>query len=322
MLRVTLLGLLGAIVSAEQIAPLGHGCLVSAQGLDGHISADSEALDPRRRNTLPSSFIVDVHFHIASTQEDEDLVTKEIVDAQWKVLHDSFSKYGINLILKSTERVVDDLAGRSFFVYEGPDTGWVHYENEEREYFKSTRKGGYDALNIHFFSKYSPGATGICTWPTILAEGDDSTLGLDGCQVSAMTMPGFTVEQGGFEDWNLGHLAVHEAGHWFGLNHTFTGGCSQPGDFVGDTPSQRTQIFGCPLGSDSCPDQPGLDPIHNFMGYTTDNWYVLLSKQRVGLLQQVLANRWLTIPVHMNLQLGRRNACLESFSTIDGSCNL
>ena len=218
---------------------------------------------------------MDVNFHIASTEEDKDLITDEIVGAQWNILHDSFAKYKIELVLNSTERLVDNRTGSAFLVYEGADKGWVYYEEERNEYLRSTRKGGYDALNLYFFSKYSPGATGYCNWPTIIAEGDDETFGLDSCQISAMTMPGFTVEQGGFEDWNMGHIAVHETGHWFGLNHTFAGGCSQPGDFVDDTPAQGDQIFGCPTGSDSCPNNPGLDPIHNFMGYTDDNWLVL-----------------------------------------------
>ncbi|KAF5008108.1 hypothetical protein FDECE_5592 [Fusarium decemcellulare] len=265
------LSLVGALAIAEPTAPLGRGCLVSDESLGKDVAQVSKLAESGRLKDLPSNFTVDVNFHIASTEEDENLITDEIVDAQWNVLHESFAPYGINLVLNSTERVVDNLTGHSFLIYEGPDLGWVNYEEEEREYFKSTRKGGYDALNIYFFSKYSPGATGYCNWPTVLTEGDELTFGLDSCQLSAMTMPGFTVEQGGFEEWNLGHLTVHEAGHWFGLNHTFTGGCSEPGDFVADTPSQLTQIFGCPTGSDSCPDKPGEDPIHNFMGYTDDS---------------------------------------------------
>ena len=70
----------------------------------------------------------------------------------------------------------------------------MHYEEEENAYFKNTRKGGYDALNVYFFSKYSPGATSFCNWPTIIAERDDLTFGRDSCQLSAMTMPGFTDE--------------------------------------------------------------------------------------------------------------------------------
>ncbi|KAI5356770.1 Putative peptidase M43, pregnancy-associated plasma-A [Septoria linicola] len=85
-------------------------------------------------------------------------------------------------------------------------------------------------------------------------------------------MPGVTREQGGFEEYDRGHIAVHEAGHWFGLNRTFVGSWdSATGDFVDDIPTQRSEIYGCPAGSDSCPDQPGMNPIRNFMGYTSDN---------------------------------------------------
>ncbi|KAH7161756.1 metalloprotease [Dactylonectria macrodidyma] len=262
-----LLGLAGVVAHADHTAPRARGCLVSS---DGSVQ-DVTVRKPSRRQNLPSDITVDVNFHIASTEEDANLITDAIVDAQWKVLHDSFAKYNINLVLNSTDRVVNNLTGHAFFIYEGPDQGWVTHEEERNEYYKRTRKGGYDALNLYFFSQYLPGATGYCSWPTLFNEGDDVTLSADSCQLSAMTMPGFTVEQGAFEEWNLGHLAVHEAGHWFGLNHTFTGGCSEPGDFVADTPAQRTEIYGCPIGSDSCPGQPGLDPIHNFMGYTQDN---------------------------------------------------
>ncbi|KAL0934665.1 metalloprotease [Colletotrichum truncatum] len=248
-----------------------RGCLVSEGATPDPASQYNDRL--ALRQNLPTNFTVDVNFHIASTEDESDLITDEIVDAQWKVLHEAFAKYDINLVLNSTERTVDNLTGSAFLINEGPEKGWVYHEEEYNAYLKASRKGGYDALNLYFFSSYSPGATGYCQWPTPLAETDEETFYKDSCQLSAMTMPGFTVEQGGFEDWNLGHLAIHETGHWFGLNHTFAGGCSETGDFVSDTPAQRTQIYGCPVGSDSCPELPGLDPIHNYMGYTDDSWH-------------------------------------------------
>ncbi|GKT46811.1 extracellular metalloprotease [Colletotrichum spaethianum] len=264
------LGLVSALPHAEQLAPIRRGCQVSN---DGVISDTAFQLSDKtiRRQNYPSNFTVDVNFHIASTEAQSDLVTDEIVDAQWKVLHDTYAKYNINLRLNSTERVVDNLTGSAFLINEG--NGWEYHEEEYNAYLKATRKGGYDAMNLYFYSSYSPGATGRCQFPTVITDPDSLTFYLDSCQISAMTMPGFTVDQGGFEEWNQGHIAVHEAGHWFGLNHTFAGGCSDnPGDFVADTPAQRWEVYGCPTDSDTCPDLAGLDPVHNFMGYTADAW--------------------------------------------------
>ncbi len=42
--------------------------------------------------------------------------------------------------------------------------------------------------------------------------------------------------------------------------------CDGAGDMVDDTPVSRRITYRCVNNVDSCPDQPGLDPIHNFMG--------------------------------------------------------
>lgn len=90
----------------------------------------------------------------------------------------------------------------------------------------------------------------------------------DGCDINADALPGSP-----FKQVNQGFTSVHEAGHWLGLLHTFqTYACDDTGDMVDDTPASSIDSVGCPIGKDSCPDSPGLDPIHNFMDYSDDSW--------------------------------------------------
>ena len=61
--------------------------------------------------------------------------------------------------------------------------------------------------------------------------------------------------------------------HSFPL-HTQDNTCAtgDPGDYCDDTPQESQSTTGCPMGKDSCPGSPGLDPINNYMDYSTDAW--------------------------------------------------
>lgn len=81
----------------------------------------------------------------------------------------------------------------------------------------------------------------------------------DAVFISHQTLPG------GYAPYNLGATLTHEMGHYFGLLHTFHGGCDEPGDHIGDTPAVATPNYGCPQRVDSCPNSPGADMVDNFM---------------------------------------------------------
>ena len=109
---------------------------------------------------------------------------------------------------------------------------------------------------------------------------------LDGIVFSWETVPGASTTFAG--QYDLGETLTHEAGHWLNLEHTFFGGCNKTGDFVDDTPAQKSPTSGCPAGKDTC-KAPGLDPIHNYMDYSYDTCYTEFTAGQV----QRMRDAWL-----------------------------
>ncbi|MEM7756105.1 MAG: zinc metalloprotease [Planctomycetota bacterium] len=75
-----------------------------------------------------------------------------------------------------------------------------------------------------------------------------------------------------FSPFNLGRTGTHELGHYFGLFHTFQGGCGSSscyttGDLVCDTNAESSPFFGCSSGRSTCGSP---DPIDNYMDYSDD----------------------------------------------------
>jgi hypothetical protein len=129
-------------------------------------------------------------------------------------------------------------------------------------------RGGRDTLNVNTawmwfgtFSGFSPFPWGYEV--PGLDQLMQVTNKLDSIMLNPDTLPG-----GSWPDKGLGETLVHETGHWLGLYHTFQGGC-EDGDQVADTPAQAEASSGCPTDADTC-TAPGLDPIHNYMDYSSD----------------------------------------------------
>lgn len=130
---------------------------------------------------------------------------------------------------------------------------------------RALRNGSYSDLNIYYVSDIEGGYLGHSTYPQKDVTEGSEDFNDDGCVILASTVP-----EGEMEGYNLGRTTTHEVGHWFGLLHTFQGGCENTdgGDRVKDTPAQAGPTDGCPEGRDSCKSSEGVDPIHNFMDYS------------------------------------------------------
>jgi hypothetical protein len=153
---------------------------------------------------------------------------------------------------------------------------------DERKMKQALKQGGDNALNL-----YSATAGDYLGWAYL----PDSTEKpgqrvLDGVVFDWESIPGTSTTYAGRYD--QGETATHEVGHWLNLEHTFFGGCADKGDFVEDTPAEKTATSGCPAGKDTC-TKPGLDPIHNYMDYSYDSCYTEFTPGQV----QRMRDAWL-----------------------------
>ncbi|HYE66714.1 MAG TPA: zinc metalloprotease [Pyrinomonadaceae bacterium] len=215
----------------------------------------------RRGGPFPSgSIIIPVYFHVINNGPGiaNGDVPEHMIRRQVDVLNDSFSGKtgGSNSPFRFVLAGIDRTTNAAWYTM-----GFG--SREERQAKTALRKGGANALN--FYTANLGG--GLLGWATFPWEYDDGPVNaaLDGVVCLFSSLPG-----GSEVPYNEGDTGTHEVGHWLGLYHTFQGGCSAKGDYVGDTPQERYPAFRCPGGRDTCTRDLGLDPISNFMDYTDD----------------------------------------------------
>jgi hypothetical protein len=267
------LGTAGSAAGSPAGAPTGaSGCdhTASAAGLAGRGGPSREPDLGQVHDDMPAaakgragagfSARIPVYLHVVTDGAIGNLTAAQI-DDQISVLNRTFA---------GGEGGVD--TGFSFRlagVTRTDNAAWFYAKPsgvDEKSMKKALRQGGPDALN--FYSTTAGDFLGWAYLPEIVTKPGQADL--DGVVIDWESLLGTSATYAGRFD--QGETATHEVGHWLNLEHTFFGGCGAKGDFVDDTPAEKTPTSGCPADKDTC-TAPGTDPVHNYMDYSYDSCY-------------------------------------------------
>jgi hypothetical protein len=232
-------------IEAEEVEKATRKTANQRGGSGGQGTSDvNELAAPAAPTTLT------VYFHVinkGSGVSNGDVPTSQIND-QINVLNSAYAGTGFSFTLGSVDRTTN---ATWYTAGPGPQA--------EAQMKLALRQGGKNALNI-YSSNPGGGLLGWATFPWNYSSKPSN----DGVVILYSSLPGGTAAP-----YNLGDTGTHEVGHWLGLYHTFQGGCNKTGDYINDTPPERSPAYGCPAGRDSC-KKGGVDPIENFMDYSDD----------------------------------------------------
>jgi hypothetical protein len=213
---------------------------------------------------------IPTYINVISTEANEFRYNDSFFLAQLATLNDQYNRTNFQFDLAGFQRIKDN------------DFAVLQNDSIEATMKRKFHNGSYSSLNLYFLSDWKPVEFngkplpednymyGSCSFPKVVTP---DNLKLDGCILQQDTLPGNKRKP----EASFGYTAVHEIGHWLGLLHPWGTDDSTPGEClvqngIFDLPIMYEPIYGCVNNIKSCPIQapPGVDPIHNFMGYSDD----------------------------------------------------
>lgn len=257
----------------------GHTHSVLRCGVQDPSPSERAAIDRKLREfrsspnysaAVVATKTIPVFFNVITTNTGAGNITDGQITDQLAVLNAAYAGSGFQFSHAGSRRV--------------PNTTWYNgcaKQSIERSMKRSLAVDPAHTLNVYSCGLGS-GLLGYATFPNYYPEKSF----MHGVVILNAAFPG-----GSATNYNGGDTTTHEVGHYLGLYHTFQGGCvdgSGGGDFVVDTPAEASPAYECPVGRDSCPSNPGLDPITNFMDYTYDSCMdTFTTDQRIRAQDQV-----------------------------------
>jgi hypothetical protein len=138
---------------------------------------------------------IKVYWHVTASSNSVSggYLTQASLTKQLEVMNDAFAPHGISFTQAGVDWTVN--------------SNWAS-DRAELAMKKALRKGTYADLNIYFTPSMS--ALGYAYLPQAVSAGSNAFY-QDGVTIRSSTVPG-----GSETNYNLGHTATHEVGHWLG----------------------------------------------------------------------------------------------------------